>query len=120
MTVFAIFTAIAAGVIGQMLWQLDKDDRFQDIALAMVASGTIEALTDFSFEVTDFLRVYTDNPEWSQDSTRSLEPPVAHFNVADAAIVVGMIMFVFYFTFLEKDAEDSELSDEPAPKPLMD
>ncbi|MEC8278475.1 MAG: signal peptidase II, partial [Myxococcota bacterium] len=72
-------------------------------------------------EVTDFLRIYTDNPEWSQKLYSifgTAEWP--SFNVADAAIVVGMIMFVFYFTFLEKDAEDSELSDEPAPKPLMD
>lgn len=123
MTVFAIFTAIAAVVIGQMLWQLDKDDRFQNIALAMVASGTIgNGIDRLLFqEVTDFLRIYTDNPEWSQKLYSifgTAEWP--SFNVADAAIVVGMIMFVFYFTFLEKDAEDSELSDEPAPKPLLD
>lgn len=123
MTVFAIFTAIAAGVIGHMLWQLDDDEKFQNIALGMVASGTIgNGIDRLLFqEVTDFLRVYTNHPDWKAKLYSlfgTAEWP--SFNVADAAIVVGMIMFIFYFTFLEKDAEDSELSDEPAAKPLSD
>ena len=123
MTVFAIFTAIAAGVIGHMLWQLDEDEKFQNIALGMVASGTIgNGIDRLIFqEVTDFLRVYTNHPDWKAKLYSlfgTAEWP--SFNVADAAIVVGMIMFIFYFTFLEKDAEDSELSEEPAAKPLLD
>ena len=39
------------------------------------------------------------------------------FNVADAAIVVGMIMFGFHYLFLEKD-EDAE--PEPTDTTLAD
>jgi signal peptidase II len=123
MMIFGVFTVIAFGVIGQMLWQLDNDERFQNFALAMVASGTIgNGIDRLLFqEVTDFLRVYTSNPSMETklfEIFGTAEWP--SFNVADAAIVVGMIMFIFYFTFLEKDAPPDDLELEPAVKPIIE
>jgi signal peptidase II len=111
MIFFAIFTVIAVGVLGQMLWQLPKDDRLQNLALAFITSGAIGNAIDRvqKQSVTDFLRVYTDNPsakaklvEWFGTA----EWP--SFNVADAAIVIGLGLFVVHWFFFERDADDAE------------
>jgi signal peptidase II len=111
MIFFAIFTVIAVGVLGQMLWQLPKDDRLQNLALAFITSGAIGNAIDRvqKQSVTDFLRIYTDNPsakaklvEWFGTA----EWP--SFNVADAAIVIGLGLFVVHWFFFERDADDAE------------
>lgn len=119
MIVFAVFTVIALGVLGQMLWQLDKDDRFQSLALGLIASGAIGNGIDRALKqsVTDFIRVYTDHPGISsflRENFGTTEWP--SFNVADAAIVGGLLMFLYHFMFLEKDAE--ELEPDPPSKAL--
>ncbi|MFT4975772.1 MAG: signal peptidase II [Myxococcota bacterium] len=111
MLVFAVFTVLAIGVLGQMLWQLDKDDRFQSFALAMIASGAIGNAIDRARlgYVTDFIRVYTDNPDISAFCIQYFgtnEWP--SFNIADATIVVGLLMFLFHYLFLEKDDKEPE------------
>ena len=123
MVVFAVFTVIAVVMLGQMLVQLPNDDRFQTVALAMITSGAIGNAIDRvdKQSVTDFVRVYTESP--------SLKPKLMEWfgtaewpswNVADAAIVVGLGMFLIHFLFLEKDEEGLELDppekklDEPA------
>lgn len=111
MIFFAIFTVIAVGVLGQMLWQLPKHDRLQNLALAFITSGAIGNAIDRvqKQSVTDFLRIYTDNPsakaklvEWFGTA----EWP--SFNVADAAIVIGLGLFVVHWFFFERDADDAE------------
>lgn len=111
MWVFAIFTIIALGVIIPTLVQLPEKERFQNIALALLTSGTIGNGIDRMHKqsVTDFLHVYSENPKITPiliDVLNSTAWP--SFNVADAAIVVGMIMFCIFFLFLEKDEEDGE------------
>jgi signal peptidase II len=119
MIVFAVFTLVALGVLGQMLWQLDRDDRFQSLALGLIASGAIGNGIDRAYKqsVTDFVRVYTDHPgvsAWLRENFGTTEWP--SFNIADAAIVVGLLMFLFHFLFLEKDSE--ELEPDPPAKAL--
>ena len=121
MIVFAVFTIVAMFVLGHMLWELDEEDRFQNVALAMIGSGAVGNAIDriHKQSVTDFLRVYTDSPTikpWFVENFGSSEWP--SFNVADAAIVVGLIMFGFFFLFLEKD--DDELEPDPPEKLLED
>jgi signal peptidase II len=121
MHVFAVFTVVALVVLGQMLMQLPDDDRFQGLGLGLITSGAIGNAIDrvHKQSVTDFIRVYTDDPELSawliSTPLRSAEWP--SFNVADAAIVVGLGLFVIHWLFLEKDEEV-----EPAPpqEPLAD
>ena len=111
MLVFGVFTVVAIGVLGQMLWQLPKDDRLQNIALGLISSGAIGNAIDRvqKQSVTDFLRVYTDNPSIKPvliDWFGMAEWP--SFNVADAAIVVGLGMFVVHWLFFEKQEGPQE------------
>jgi signal peptidase II len=109
MIVFGIFTLIAFGTILWTLVQMPDDDRFQNWALALLTSGVIGNAIDRMHKqsVTDFLHVYSDNPKVQPilvDWLGSNAWP--SFNVADAAIVVGMIMFGIFYIFLEKDQEE--------------
>ena len=111
MVVFAVFTIIALGVLGQMLWQLEHDDRFQSFALGLIASGAIGNGIDRAHKqsVTDFIRVYSDEGFLHDIMISTLGAPEwPSFNIADAAIVIGLLMFLFHWLFLEKDAEDLE------------
>ena len=111
MLLFAIFTVVALVMLGQMLWQLEPEDRFQSFALGLIGSGAIGNGIDRAYKqsVTDFIRVYTEHPgisAWLRENVGTTEWP--SFNIADAAIVTGLLMFLFYYLFLEKDAEDLE------------
>ena len=111
MWVFGVFTLVAMGVIIWTLVQLPDTDRFQNFALALLASGTIGNAIDrvHKQSVTDFLHVYSEHPKVTpilKDVLGSTAWP--SFNIADAAIVIGMIMFVIFYLFLEKDEEDKE------------
>ncbi len=120
MVFFGVFTLIAVGVLFQMLWQLPKDDRLQNIALGLITSGAIGNAIDRvqKQSVTDFLRVYTDNPtakakllEWFGTA----EWP--SFNIADAAIVIGLGLFVVHWFFFERDADDAESPSDASSDP---
>lgn len=121
MHVFAVFTVVALVVLVQMLIQLPDDDRFQALGLGFITSGALGNAVDrvHKQSVTDFVRVYTEQPDlkaWLISSPlKSAEWP--SFNVADAAIVVGLGLFVIHWLFLEKDE-----AVEPAPteEPLLD
>lgn len=104
MVFFGVFTVIALVVLGRMLYELPRDDRFQNVALGLVTSGAVGNAIDrvLKQSVTDFLRFYTDDPELAA----TLEGIVGmseypSFNVADIAIVVGLGMFVIHWLFLE-------------------
>ena len=117
MTFFAVFTIIAIFVVGSTLKAMQKEDYFQNVALSLIASGAIGNAIDriHKQSVTDFLRLYTESPTWKpwlQDNFGMAEWP--SFNIADSAIVVGMIMFAFYGFFVPDDIdndEDIELPD---------
>lgn len=110
MLVFAVFTLIAVFVLGQMMHQLPSEDRYQSFGVGLLFSGVIGNGIDRMHKqsVTDFLHVYSEHPSIKPiliDILGSNAWP--SFNVADAAIVVGMIMFGVHYLFLEKD-EDFE------------
>lgn len=120
MYVFAAFTVLAVGVMAHMAWQLPDDDRFQTVALAMIASGAVGNAIDRVRHqyVTDFLRVYIDTPSikaWLIQNLGTNEWP--SFNVADSCIVVGIIAFFVYYLFLHKD---EAVQPEPAAQPVDD
>ncbi|MAY79388.1 MAG: signal peptidase II [Deltaproteobacteria bacterium] len=119
MLVFAVFTVIALGVLAQMYREIPADDRFQSIALGLVFSGAIGNAIDriHKQSVTDFLRVYTEHETlkpWLAENIGWTEWP--SFNVADAAIVVGLGMFIWFFAFLQED--EDELEPEPPESPV--
>ncbi|TNE86905.1 MAG: signal peptidase II [Deltaproteobacteria bacterium] len=102
---FLFFTVIAMGVILDMVRKLKDTDKFMPVVLGMIFSGAIGNAIDRIHKqtVTDFLRFYTDNPEWIATlRSYNLPPEYPSFNVADIALVVGVLMFVVH-SFLEKD-----------------
>jgi len=119
MAVFAVFTVVALGVIGQMLWQLDgKGATIQAVALGTIAGGALGNGVDRLLyqSVTDFIRVYTNNPTvsgWLIEAIGSNAWPT--FNIADVAIFVGLGLAAIGMFFEEDDAE---LAPEPPAKPL--
>ena len=119
MLVFAVFTVIALGVLWQMYREIPGADRFQAAALGLILSGAVGNAIDRidKQSVTDFLRVYTEHP--------TLKPTLIEwfgtyewpsFNVADAAICVGLGMFILHFAFMQEDEE--ELDPEPPEEPV--
>ena len=119
--VFGIFTVVAVVVLGQMLWALPSNERFQNVALGLISSGALGNAYDRVDKrtVTDFVRVYTESEplaSWLRSSPLGqAEWPT--WNIADAAIVVGLGMFAVHYFFLQKDNE----SETPDPaRPLAD
>ena len=112
MFIFALFTIIAALFIGFTLRAMHENDKFQNIALALIGSGAVGNAIDRMRlgYVVDFLRLYSEKGTelytWLHTNVGMTEWP--SFNIADSAIVVGMIMFFIHGMFLEKDEDEDE------------
>ncbi|MBX2796954.1 MAG: signal peptidase II [Myxococcales bacterium] len=108
---FLVFTIIAGVVIVDIFRKLPVDDWFMSSALGMILSGALGNAIDRARQqyVTDFLRFYTEN-----DSVVGflhgvgLPAEYPSFNIADAALVIGVGMFIFHNLFLEKKEEDDK------------
>lgn len=117
MGIFGIFTVLAVGVIISFLWQLPRSDRFQSLTLGLIFSGAVGNAIDRVHKqtVTDFIRVYTDwEPlkNWLENTLGTNEYPT--FNIADAAIVVGVGLFLVRYLFLDDSDEADESGEEAA------
>ena len=129
MFIFAIFTIIAMVFVYYTLKELEEEDRFENIALSLIASGAVGNAIDRTYYtittpdnqgyVVDFLRVYIEYgpvKDWLISQFGTYEWP--SFNVADAAIVVGLIMFLIHGMFLAKDNDD--LSEDLEDRKLIE
>ena len=78
-----------------MLGKVKKPHTFLAVAVPLVFGGALGNLIDrvANKKVVDFIFVFYET---------DIFPAI--FNVADIALVVGMIMLVFYFLFLDKEA----------------
>ncbi len=111
MAIFLVFTVVAAVAI---LWQLrhtEDRQRFLPAILGLIMAGAIGNAIDRGIKasVTDFLRFYTEHPRlkpWLIEHFGMAEWP--SFNVADMAIVIGVILFFVYFTFFEDEGGEDE------------
>jgi signal peptidase II len=117
MWVFAGFTVVALVVLARMFLELPEDDRFQNAALGMIVSGAVgNAIDRVRFQsVTDFVKMYVDHATlkpWLIDKFGTAEWPT--YNVADVAIVLGLVMFGIHYLFLEKDEEMKPAPPEKA------
>lgn len=86
---FTIFAIIAVIGIAIYIWKVRGEHMLKNISLALILGGAIGNLLDrFLFgKVTDFLHFSIGRYQW----------PV--FNVADSAVTVGMILFLYYSFF---------------------
>jgi len=121
MFVFAIFTIVAVVFIGGTLKAMEENDHFQNFSLALIASGAIGNAIDRGRlgYVVDFLHAYAKDKElieWLR--ARSLMTQWPSFNIADAAIVVGVILFFIHSIFFVKDEEDED--DDLLPSEVKD
>ncbi len=119
---FLVFTAIAGVVVLDLFRRLPPTDWFMATTLGLILSGAIGNAIDRARQqyVTDFLRVYTDHAGiagWLRANFGTNEWP--SFNVADAALVVGVGMYVVHHLFFEED-EEAEAKEQPAPAPPAD
>ena len=114
---FVVFTIVAAGVILDLFRRLPPTDRFMSATLGLILSGAVGNAIDRLHKrtVTDFIKVYTDIPSlksWLLTNFGTNEWP--SFNIADSALVVGVLMYVFHQAFLEKRPEPTPT---PTPEP---
>lgn len=115
MVLFGGFTIVAIVVVWDMYRKLPKGDIFLSSTLGLIISGAIGNVIDRVIKpfmgqestVTDFLRFYTDDPEWIEFlGNRFSEYPT--FNVADINLVVGVILFLIHYLFIESRNSDDE------------
>ena len=117
--VFLGFTVIAMFVIADMYRKLPPGDRLLGCALGMILSGAVGNAIDRVHKqtVTDFIRVYTDSP--------SLRPTLIDwfgtsewpsFNIADSALLVGVVIFMFHSMFVDEDVEEGAAAGPHPPE----
>ncbi len=118
MTMFLAFTAVVLALIAWQVHQLDSEDRFLTFILGMITAGALGNAIDRALfsGVTDFLRFYaargTEWCAWLSDKFNTCEYP--SFNVADSCIVVGVILFLVHYLFLEdRKGEVDLISSDP-------
>ncbi len=90
---FLSIPPVAVGFIVYLLRSVENSDKFQITALSLIASGALGNYIDrvrFSY-VIDFFDVHFK---------RIYSYPV--FNIADIAIVFGVMMMLYYILFLEE------------------
>lgn len=120
MWVFAAFTVVALIVLFRMFLELPDDDRFQNIALGMIVSGAVgNAIDRLLYQsVTDMIDMYVVHDSlgpWLRERFGTTHWPT--YNIADVAIVVGLIMFLVHALFLEKDPDEVEHAPPARPLP---
>lgn len=119
---FLSFSVVATVIVLDLVRRLPKTDVFMSMTLGLILSGAFGNAIDRVRQkvVTDFIRVYTDNPDWVvwlRDTFGTAEYP--SFNVADANLVVGVALFLIYTTFFDDTQEvpDDEAADGPVEAP---
>jgi signal peptidase II len=117
---FLVFTAIAVVVIVDLVRKLPASSRLMSTSLGLIFSGAVGNVIDrlrFRY-VVDFIRVYTDQPDLKAFLIRQVgtnEWP--SFNVADAALVVGVALFVIHHLVYERKAAVPPASERPTLTP---
>ena len=99
--VFYAFTAVALFVIVQSYRQLAPGERLQGFALGAILAGALGNFTDrlMAGQVTDMVKVYAGADPWRAWAREYLGGRTVYpiWNVADAAIVVGVAAFALVY-----------------------
>jgi signal peptidase II len=123
---FLIFTGVALYLVWSMWRKVEANEGMLPSILGLILGGALGNAVDRVHKgtVTDFLRVYSDAPavvakvqalfgDWAGGG-RVVEWPT--FNVADMALVVGVIAYVGY-TMKYGEPEGPVTAEEPPPTP---
>jgi signal peptidase II len=98
---FALTSVFAVGLLGMIFFRLRTDDWAGQLSIAGIFGGAVGNLLDrvrFG-EVIDFLDFYIGRYHWPA------------FNVADAAISVGVVVLILHFAVEKK--EEPVLQEQP-------
>ncbi len=109
---FVAFTIVAVGVLLDLQRRLKPDALFMAGTLGLILSGALGNFIDrlrFHY-VVDFVKCYTENDtlvQWLASYGLPNTYPI--WNVADAAILVGVVLFLLHSTFhADERAEAAE------------
>ncbi len=107
---FGAFTLVAFAVLVDVVRNLPLDNRGMAATCGLLFGGAAGNALDRVRQgyVTDFLSLHVGFEPlhtWLDQAVGITELP--SFNVADAAIVAGMVLFVVFFVRLPDDASDS-------------
>jgi signal peptidase II len=92
---FGLTSVFALGLLGMIFFRLRQDDWVGQLSIAGILGGAIGNLLDRARfgEVIDFLDFYVNGYHWPA------------FNVADAAISVGVFFLILHFALDKKEEE---------------
>ncbi|MEP6887309.1 MAG: signal peptidase II [Nitrospirales bacterium] len=92
---FGVTSVFALGLLGMIFFRLRHDDWVGQLSIAAILGGAIGNLLDRARfgEVIDFLDFYIHGYHWPA------------FNVADAAISVGVFFLILHFALDKKEEE---------------
>lgn len=116
--IFILITFAAIGFFGYFMYKNRGKNKVCRVALALIIGGAIGNLADrlaFGY-VRDFVEfVYFGLTIFGSKS-------FAIFNIADAALCIGVAMFVVYYLFIYKEPKKKAAKKRPAPiaKPAAD
>jgi len=122
MWLFAVFTVFALGLMFWMTWKLEEDELFVSCMMGLIAGGAVGNGIDrmLFYAVTDFLRFYLTEGalyDWLRANFNTAEWP--SFNVADSAIVVGILVFFVHQLIQDRlqkpNGHDESLGDDELP-----
>lgn len=100
---FGLTSVFALGLLGMIFVRLRQDDWVGQLSIAAILGGAIGNLLDrvrFG-EVIDFLDFYINGYHWPA------------FNVADAAISVGVFFLILHFALDNKEEQGVLQQDRP-------
>jgi signal peptidase II len=102
---FGLTSLFALGLLGMIFFRLRGDDWIGQLSIAGILGGAIGNLLDrvrFG-EVIDFLDFYVNGYHWPA------------FNVADAAISVGVFFLILHFALDKKEAPTEAVLQQDRP-----
>ena len=96
--VLLVMTVLLTGFIVGFLWKEKDGHPFVKYGLALILSGAVGNLMDRIIHgtVVDFMDFMIGDFHWYI------------FNVADSAVTIGMVLFIYYSLFLEKKTSKPE------------
>lgn len=96
--VLLVMTLLLTGFIVGFLWKEKDGHSFVKYGLALILSGAIGNLIDriIHGKVVDFMDFMIGDFHWYI------------FNVADSAVTIGMVLFIYHSLLLEKKTSKSE------------
>lgn len=98
---FGLTSLFALGLLGTIFFRLNQDDWLGQVSVAGILGGAVGNLLDRVRygEVIDFLDFYISGYHWPA------------FNIADAAITVGVCFLIVHFAF-EKQHREGVLQED--------